>query len=197
MQDLQSQKLIEIGHRKRGLYVLDELKVPATIVATVVVATIDLSYFCLSPSPYSFCLWHSRLGHISFSRLKFLASTRDLGKLQTQDVYDYSGCKLAKFLALPFNRSVYVSSSPFDLIHSNVWGSSPVPTKGGSQHYVSFIDDHTSYCRVYLMKHHSKFFEIYNAFRALVKTQHSVVIKFLGVIWVGSTLRINFLSCLP
>jgi len=27
------------------------------------------------------------------------------------------------------------------------------------------------------MKHHSKFFEIYAAFQALVKTQHSVVIK--------------------
>ena len=51
-----------------------------------------------------------------------------LGKLQNHDVSYCSGCKLEKFLALPFNRSVSVSSSPFDLIHSNVWGPSPVPT---------------------------------------------------------------------
>ena len=80
------------------------------------------------------------------SRLKFLLSTIALGKLQTHDVSDCSGCKLAKFSALPFNRSVGVSSSPFDLIHYDAWGPSPVPTKGGSRYYVSFIDDHAHYC---------------------------------------------------
>ena len=63
------------------------------------------------------------------------------------------------------------------MIHSYVWGPSPVPTKEGSRYYVSFIDDHTRYYWVYLMKHCSEFFEIYKAFRALVKTQHSAVIK--------------------
>jgi transposase InsO family protein len=88
-----------------------------------------------------------------------------------------SGCKLAKFSALPFNRSISVSSSPFDLIHSDVWGPSLVSIKEGSRYYVSFIDDHTRYCWVYLMKHRSEFFEIYTAFGAFIKTQHSVVIK--------------------
>ena len=108
--------------------------------------------------------------------MKFLASTRALGKLKIHDVSYCSGCKLAKFSALPFNRSASVFSSPFDLIHSDVWGSSPVPTKR-SQYYVSFIDDHTHYCWVYLMKHCYELFEIYKAFRALVKTQHSAIIK--------------------
>ena len=63
------------------------------------------------------------------------------------------------------------------MIHSDVWGPSPVSTKGGSRYYVSFIDDHTRYCWVCLMKHRSEFFEIYATFRALIKTQHSAVIK--------------------
>ena len=42
---------------------------------------------------------------------------------------------------------------------------------------MSFIDDHTRYCWVYLMKPHSEFFKIHTAFRALVKTQHSAIIK--------------------
>ncbi|XP_022859302.1 uncharacterized protein LOC111380069 [Olea europaea var. sylvestris] len=33
--------------------------------------------------------------------------------------------------ALPFNRSIFVFSSPFDLIHSDIWGPSPVATKEG------------------------------------------------------------------
>ncbi|XP_023761615.1 uncharacterized protein LOC111910054 [Lactuca sativa] len=88
-----------------------------------------------------------------------------------------SGCKLAKFSALPFNKSMSCSTAPFDIIHSNVWGPATVSTKGGSTYYVSFIDDYTRYTWVYLMKRRSDFFDIYSNFRALVKTQHSVVIK--------------------
>jgi hypothetical protein len=39
------------------------------------------------------------------------------------------------------------------------------------------IDNNTRYCLVYLMKHRSKFFEIYTTFQALIKTQHFIVIK--------------------
>jgi len=152
VQDLQSQKLIGTGCRENELYILDELKVP---VAAAAATTVDLSSFRLSLSSSSFYLWHSRLGHVSSSRLRFLASTGALGNLKTCDISDCSGCKLAKFSTLPFNRSISVSSSPFDLIHSDVWGPSPVATKGGSRYYVSFIDDHTRYCWVYLMKHRS------------------------------------------
>ena len=109
--------------------------------------------------------------------MRFLASTGALGNLKTCDISDCNGCKLANFSTLAFNRSIYVSSSPFDLIHSDVLGPSPVATKGGSRYYVSFIDDHTCYYWVYLIKHRSEFFEIYATFRALIKTQHSAVIK--------------------
>jgi hypothetical protein len=64
------------------------------------------------------------------------------------------------------------------LIHYDVWGPFPVVTKEWSLYYVSFIDDHTHYCWVYLMKHRSEFFEIYTAFQALVKTQHYTIIKY-------------------
>jgi len=93
-----------------------------------------------------------------------------LENLQTCDISNCNGCKLAKVFVLLFNQSIYVSSSPFDLIHSDVWGPSPIAIKEGSRYYVSFIDDHTRYCWVYLMKHHSEFFEIYTTFWALVKT---------------------------
>jgi len=84
---------------------------------------------------------------------------------------------LTKFSALSFNRSFSVSSLPFDLIYSDVWGPSPINIKRGSRYYVSFINDHTRYYWVYLMKQCFEFYEIYTVFRALVKTQHSTVIK--------------------
>ena len=141
--------------------------------AAAAATTVDFSSFHLSHSSSSFYLCHSHLGHVLSSHLIFLASIRALRNLKT-DISNYSGCKLVKFFALPFNWSIYVSSSLFDFIH---FGPSPVATKEGSQCYVLFIDDHTCYCWVYLMKNHSKFFEIHAAFQSLVKTQHSAIIK--------------------
>ncbi|TXG53094.1 hypothetical protein EZV62_022263 [Acer yangbiense] len=85
----------------------------------------------------------------------FLVSTGALGNLQSHDISDCSGCKLAKFSALPFNQSISSSLAPFDLVHSDVWGPSLVATKGGSRYYVSFIDDCTRFCWVYLIKRRS------------------------------------------
>jgi len=162
------------SHKKKGLYILDKLKVSVVAAAT----SVDLSSFRLSHSSFSFHLWHnSHLDNVSSSHLRFLTSTRALENLKTCDIFYCSGYKLVIYFALPFNWSIFVFSFPFDLIRSDVWGLSHVATKGGSQNYVSFIDDHTHYCWVYLMKHCFKFFKIYTTFWALIKTQHSVIIK--------------------
>jgi len=105
---------------------LDELKVSVAAAATT---TVDLFSFRSSPSSLSFYLWHSRLGYVSSSHLRFLAFIGALENLQTCDISNCSECKLAKFSSLPFNRSIYISSSPFDLIYPDVWGPSPVAIK--------------------------------------------------------------------
>jgi len=74
-----------------------------------------------------------------------------LGTLDSHDISDYSGCKLTKVFALPFNKSIS-SLAPFDLVHSDVWRPSPVSIKGGFRYYVSFIDDFTCFIWIYLMK---------------------------------------------
>ncbi|BBH07273.1 hypothetical protein Prudu_019153 [Prunus dulcis] len=118
---------------------------------------IDLSSFCLSPKSSNFYLWHSRLGHVSGSRLKYLVSTGALGNFNYHDILD---------------------CTPFDLIHSGVWGPAPISNKGGARYYVSFIDDYSRYCWIYLMKCRSDFFSIFQKFCALVHTQFSTVIKY-------------------
>ena len=107
-----------------------------------------------------------------------MASIGALGKLQTDDISDFCGCKLSKFPALPFIKSVSTFHAPFDLVHSDVWGLSLVPTKSGSRYYVFFfIDDHTRYYWVYLVKHCSEFFSYLPHVLCFVETQYNIVIK--------------------
>ncbi|KAK4485459.1 hypothetical protein RD792_008100 [Penstemon davidsonii] len=86
VQDQQSKKLIGTGRRQGGLYVLDKLKAPA-----IAASSVDLSSFHLNSSSSPFYLWHSRLGHVSAPRLKYLVSSGALGSLKTTDISDCSG----------------------------------------------------------------------------------------------------------
>ena len=124
VQDPQSHKLIGIGCRRKGLYILDKLKVP-----TIIAFNLDLSSFHLNPSSSSFYLWHSRLIHVSTFSFKIFSLYRSIRKFANIRCFDCSSCKLTKFSTLPFNRIVSFSSIPFDLVHFNVWVPSLLSTK--------------------------------------------------------------------
>lgn len=68
-----------------------------------------------------------RLAHIYEYNLKNLASNGKLGKVALFDS-DCISCQLGKHHALPFNNSDSFATTPFDLIHSNIWGPFPIPT---------------------------------------------------------------------
>ena len=59
----------------------------------------------------------------------------------SKDNFDCTLCQLGKQSALPFNNSESISNSIFELIHSNIWGPSPVVSISGSRYFVVFIDD--------------------------------------------------------
>ena len=54
----------------------------------------------------------------------------------SKDNFDCTSCQLGKQPALPFNNSESISNSIFELIHSDVWGPSPVASIGGSRYFV-------------------------------------------------------------
>ena len=91
VQDPQSQRVIGIGSKQGGLYVIDELQLPQVL--DVAASSVDLSSFHLTSYFSSFYLWHSKLGHVSAPYLEYLISKESLGNLQTHDVSDCSGCK--------------------------------------------------------------------------------------------------------
>ncbi|GJS20565.1 uncharacterized mitochondrial protein-like protein [Tanacetum coccineum] len=113
--DRKTKEVVRTGHMQGDLYVLDHFR----DIHDTASSSVDLSSFLLNCSSSTFYLWHSRLGHVSGSRLPFLASTGALGKLDAHDISDCSGCKLTKFSALPFKNSVSSSKLMLHLIYSH------------------------------------------------------------------------------
>ena len=70
-----------------------------------------------------------------------------------------------------------MSTDIFDLIHSDVWGPSSVSNIGGSQYFVIFVDDYSSYSWIFYMKRHSELLQVYCNFAKMVETQFFKRIK--------------------
>lgn len=71
------------------------------------------------------------------------------------------------------------SSIPFSLVHSDVWGPSPIATRFGVRWFVTFIDDCTRMTWLYLLKNKDEVFKVFQSFHAMIQTQFSAKLRVL------------------
>ena len=138
MQDPRIGQELGTSPRVGRMFLVDNLHLPPIAPVSVAATAAVVS------SLPSLALWHSRFSHAPSSRVQQLASKGLLGSV-SKDNFDYTSCQLGKQPALPFNNSESISNSIFELIHSDVWGPSPIASIGGSQYFVIFIDDYSRY----------------------------------------------------
>ena len=122
-------------------------------------------------------IWHNRLGHPSFAYLKKMLPQLFNNIESSQIVCEH--CILAKSHKSSYPSKHYVPSKPFSLIHSDVWGPSKIKTSSGKKWFVTFIDDHTRLCWVYLMSEKSEVCMLFQNFYKMVETQFQTKIRIL------------------
>jgi len=83
---------------------------------------------------------------------------------------------LTKITRQPFKR-IERSSMVLDLFHSNVCDLHGWPIIGGKKYFVTFIDDCTRFCYVYLMHSKGEVLDKFKKFKAHVELQHETFIK--------------------
>lgn len=95
--------------------------------------------------------WHNRLGHPSSVVVQQVLSQNNIPFVldeNKQTVCD--ACQKGKSHQLPYPKSTSVSSSPLELIFSDVWGPEPTSV-GKNSYYLSFVDDFSKSTWVYLL----------------------------------------------
>ena len=95
----------------------------------------------LGSKPQQIWLWHRRLGHPSFGYLRHLFPNL-FSNVETSE-FNCDTCILAKSHRATYPLSMNKSDTPFSLIHSDVWGPSPVSIVSGVRWFVTFVDDCT------------------------------------------------------
>ena len=102
-----------------------------------------------------------RLGHSSLSLLKKLYP-----QIFSLSTLNSESCQYAKFhrvhLSPKINKQV---SSPFELVHSDVWGPCPVMSPTGFKYFVTHMDDFSRVSWLYQMK---SCFELFFSFYCLL-----------------------------
>lgn len=158
-QDLTTKQIIGKGYESGGLYILDT-QIPKPIACSGIVTPFEA---------------HCRLGHPSLPLLKILCP-----QFQSLSLLDCESCQFAKHHRVNLSPRVNKrADAPFALVHSDVWGPSPVTSKTGFKYFVTFVDDHSRMTWLYLMKNRSELFSHFCAFCAEVKTQFKRSVQIL------------------
>ncbi|GJV44456.1 retrovirus-related pol polyprotein from transposon TNT 1-94 [Tanacetum coccineum] len=95
----------------------------------------------------SFNVWHARLGHVNFNSMS------------------------TSF------KSVKRKTEPLDMIHTDICDLKSLPMKGGNKYFITFIDDCTKYCYVYLLKSKDEAIDKFVLYKTEVENQLGKKIK--------------------
>jgi hypothetical protein len=127
-------------------------------------------------------VWHKRLGHPNYVVLTHMLNSGLLGNKE-QAFKNLSFhcfvCKLGKSKTLSFSFHGSRAKKCFDIVHSDVWGISPVISHASYKYFVTFIDDFSRYTWVYFLRSKSGVLYVFQTFVAYVENQFSIGIKIL------------------
>jgi hypothetical protein len=108
--------------------------------------------------------WHIRPGHPTFPIVHRVIRDNDLPFISDKDSQSVCGsCQMAKSHQLSYPISNKVSNVPFQLVFLDVWDPTP-SSAGRHNYYVSFIDDHTKYTWIDLLKKKSDVIQVFRNF---------------------------------
>ena len=124
-------------------------------------------------------MWHNHLGHPNSHVLSTLFKSGSLGNKNSPVSFDCTTCKLGKSKTLPFLHNASQANHCFDIIHSDVWGISPIISHAGYKYFVTFLDDYIRFTGIYFLRSKAEVFSVFQRFVSFLKTQFSTHIKIL------------------
>ena len=116
-------------------------------------------------------LWHKRLGHPNFHVVQVVMKLRNPSISSIRKHSFFNLCQIAKSHRLSFPSSLSRALKLFDLIHTDLWGHAIVKFLTIVRYFILFIDDHTLFTWLYLLKTKDEAYSTFLKFKAFVETQ--------------------------
>ena len=120
-------------------------------------------------------IWHERLGHVNYKCLQRLMNLNMIPKSKiSKDKCEF--CVQAKLTKTP-SPHVERTTEPLSLIHTDLCDLKYVQTRGGKKYFVTFIDNCTRYCYVYLLRSKEEVLDKFKEYKLEVENQLEKTIK--------------------
>ena len=122
-------------------------------------------------------VWHSHLCHINFGCMIRLAGLNLILKF---DLAKGSKCHVCMQSKQPHKSHKVAEArdlTPLELIHSNLCEITRELTKGGKRYFMTFIEDYTRFCNVYMLKSKDEALNYFKIYKAEVENQFEKKIK--------------------
>ncbi|KAJ0494593.1 putative RNA-directed DNA polymerase [Helianthus annuus] len=130
------------------------------------------------PSPSS--VWHQRLGHMGEKGMKMLVARGKLPELKKVKSEFCEPCVFGKKKKVSFAKTGKApKAQKLELVHTDVYGPTPVASVGGAHYYVTFIDDSTRKVWVKFLKHKSDVFNTFKKWKIVVENETNLKVKAL------------------
>ena len=100
-------------------------------------------------------LWHGRLGHVNYDTLCRLINLNHIPIFQIDAKHKCETCVEAKRTRSSF-QNVKRHIKSLGLIHSDICDLKFLQTRGANKYFITFVDDNTKHCYVYLLKGEDK-----------------------------------------
>nr|GEY30817.1 hypothetical protein [Tanacetum cinerariifolium] len=124
-------------------------------------------------------LWHCRLRHINKKRIEKLQHDELLDSADIGFFKKYVACMFGNMARKPYSHQVERAKDLLGLIHTDVCGPFKIMARQGAYYFITFTDDFSRHCYVYLLKHKHEVFETFKVFQKEVEKQLEKTIKSL------------------
>ena len=123
-------------------------------------------------------MWHGRLGLSIMILFRRLIKLNCIPSFHIDSTHKCETCVEAKLTRTSF-QSTERSYNPLDLIHSDVCDLQSIPSRGGNKYFITFVDDSTKFCHVYLLKSKDEAFDKFVLYKNEIENQLNKKIKVL------------------
>ncbi|KAH9792303.1 retrovirus-related pol polyprotein from transposon RE2 [Citrus sinensis] len=135
-------------------------------------------------------LLHRRFGHPNSQILMHLLKSVPSVNLSHNTIKQAleklcEACQMGKTHRLHFPSTETKTTKPLELIHTDLWGPSPTPSRDGYNYYISLVDDFSRYTWIYPLKLKSEALDVFKLFKLQVENQFDTTIKNLQSDWGG------------
>ena len=164
---------IGLAKIRQGLYYLPGIDTQPSVAGSLKAASVQTS----SAQLEQIMELHHQMGHPSFYLLKQLYP--HLFKTIDFEFLVCDACQLGKFKRATYPSRDNRVTKPFQILHCDVWGPSPLTDLLGHQYFLICTDDHSRFTWLFLLKNKSEVATSIKDLCQLIKRQFGDTVKSL------------------